>query len=106
MRIQNSRRILSVVYVGGKLGVPDGTGRYARYEKKNVVLIKGILEGRPAPLGVLGSVRRLGSDPKLEENYICGVGRKHSGRPKIAHREFLELSGRWVMIQNDKRRRS
>ena len=63
-----------------------------------------------------GGVGTLGECTKLEENFICGVVKRHSGRSdtkdtdnkryqrlKMPHKECLEVSGHWVRIQNSRK---
>lgn len=42
------------------------------------------------------SVGTLVEDTKIVEYFLCGVNKKHSGFSKIAHKECLYLSGRWL----------
>ena len=72
LRIQNSRIILSVVYVAG------------------------ILAAWCAHTECLYLAGRMSEDKRFDVYFGCGVGRGHSGRIKMAHMQCLYLAGRMI----------
>ena len=47
--------------------------------------------------------RTLFVDTKFGEHFGFGVGRRHSGRCKMAHNKYLYLIRRWLQKQNSRR---
>ena len=71
--------ILSVVWVGGILGVPG-------CPIKSVYVSMAEDTKDKCPIGVAGVCRTLSEDKRFDEYFVCGVGRKHSGLSNMPHK--------------------